>query len=118
MKNLMIVSELHPDILPEGENWLVVGPHCWGRSRSLPVALENAVASLSYYGGTFTACVVPKGDLYIDDWGSYRIEGWAKDQQARAKETSRMVAVTKDATTKWTTDAAALLKQHKKALKE
>jgi hypothetical protein len=115
---IIVVSELNRELLPENEEWLVIGPLCWGRSRSLPVALEKAAASLSYGGGQFNACVIPKGDLVIDDMGSYRVEGWTEDQRNRAKESTRMVAVTKTAVQRWTGYANDALKGHQKILRK
>ncbi len=117
MKNVIIVSELNREMLGDGEDWLVIGPLCWGRSPSLPLALENAASSLSYGGGTFTARVVPKGNLHLDDWGSYRIEGWTEEQQKRAAESTRVVAVTKTAVQRWTGFAKDAAKSHRRALK-
>ena len=116
-RNIAIVSNLNPELLPEGEYWLVIGPQCWGKSRSLPCAIENAAANLSYGGGTFLAQVIPKGDLHIDDMdGSYRVEGWTEEQAERARKSSRIVAVTKTAITKWTREANEVLTKHRKQL--
>lgn len=115
MKNLIVTSEPNRTLLGDSETWLVIGPCCWGRSRSLPIALQNAEACRRYIEGTFCACVVPAGLLEIHDDGSYKVNGWTKEQQQRAKETTRLVAVTKQAAQRWTRETKALQKEHRKA---
>lgn len=117
MKNIHIVSELNTALLPENEEWLVIGPYCWGRSRSLAVALDNAVSHVSYAGGTFSARVVPTGDLSIGYDGNYRVDGWNKAQRERAMNTTRLIAVTRDASKKWGEKARKLLTEHNQRLK-
>lgn len=118
MKNVIITSELNAKLAPESERWLVIGPCCWGASRSLPLALQNATVNLSHMGGTFTACVIPDGELFIGDDGSYRVEGWTPEQKKRAEETSRVVAVTKSAAQRWGKLASRFVREHAKEIKK
>lgn len=116
MKNVIVVSQLNGSILPKGELWLVIGPYCYGKSRSLPVALDNAVRHLSVGGGSFTARIVPDGDLTIENDGGYSIAGWTLDQKERAASSTRIVAVTKTAVKKWGAEAKMSVIIHRKEI--
>jgi hypothetical protein len=115
-KNIIIVSGLNREILPAGENWLVIGPFCYGKSRSLPIALENAAMNVSYGGGQFTARVIPDGELFIENDGAYYVKDWTAEQKERANTSTRIVAITKSAATRWGGEANIDLKNHRKNL--
>lgn len=119
MKNLIITSELQRELAPNGWQWLVIGPYCWGRSPSLAIALTNAEAERAdYYQGTFTARQVPDGAgaLTIEFDGSWTVEGMTPEHQQKAKDSFKVVAVTKEAASLWKTHAAAMIKTHRKAI--
>lgn len=118
MKNVIITSELNTELLPPGEFWLVIGPFVFGKSRSLPIALERAASELCIGGGSFTARVIPEGNPTIENDGSYSVEGWTPEQKTLAHGTTRQVAITKTAASKWGKAAAATAKLHRKALNE
>jgi len=116
LQSLHLVSELNRDLLPDTERWLVIGPYCWGRSRSLPVALRNAHAAMGSFGGTFTARIIPEGELKVYDDGAYEVMDWTGEQQARASETTRVIAVTRGAAAGWKKQASEDLKKHLKQM--
>jgi hypothetical protein len=45
MRNLIVTTSLDAPVQDSWTDWLVIGPGCWGRAKSLAVALANAAAN-------------------------------------------------------------------------
>jgi hypothetical protein len=116
MKNLILVSSIPCDLLPASQRWLVIGPQCWGQSRSLAKALELAELNRGYAEGQFTARIMPARDFQIDHAGYPLLNAMDKEEREQAEASLRLVAVTRGAAKRYAAEFKTISRMNRKEL--